>query len=179
MKGELLDPLVPVAFVELCTICRMSEQSWSQTDLRPECFVECPETPGAEFLPIARVPIIAGSLTQESRSILDRSADRCYYTAKSKHFLASPGVRVTDLLQSCTWSSKSITVASKESSSTPRTISLSGSCQAPTTRSYTTSLPSTKSTSPTADSSISKGSEAANTCRTSTTGSSKSGCDCL
>jgi len=58
VESELLNPLVPVALVELGAVPGMSEQSRPLTDLRPEGLIEGPEAAGAELLPGPGVPVV-------------------------------------------------------------------------------------------------------------------------
>ena len=60
MESELLNPLVPVALVELGTVRGVSEQSRPLADLRPEGLIEGPEAAGSELLPGPGVPVVLG-----------------------------------------------------------------------------------------------------------------------
>ena len=94
MESELLNPLVPVALIELCAICRMSEQSRPLTHLRPEGLVEGPEAAGAELLPGPGVPVVLsrGEFPQDGRPGLGWPGDGGDSLAK---LLPSPALLVS------------------------------------------------------------------------------------
>lgn len=82
VEGEPLNPLVPVAFIELGTICWVSEQSRSLANLRTQGLVEGSETSGTELVPDSQIPVVyvlAGQFTEDgsldSHGTLD-SGDR-------------------------------------------------------------------------------------------------------
>jgi len=58
VQGELLHPLVPVALVELCAVCRMSEQSGSLTYFGSKSFIEGPVTSRSKLLPDTEIPVV-------------------------------------------------------------------------------------------------------------------------
>lgn len=97
MEGELLNPLVPVALVELGAVCGVSEQARPLTHLRAQGLIECPEAAGSKLLPGARVPVVdsgvaAGvKLAEHSGPVLRGSADSGH-TQASTHLLAPPGL---------------------------------------------------------------------------------------
>ena len=58
MQGELLYPFVPVAFIELGAVLRMSEETRSLAHLRSQGLIEGSEASWSKLLPGARVPVI-------------------------------------------------------------------------------------------------------------------------
>ena len=58
VQGELLNPFVPVAFIELGAVLRVSEETRSLTHLRPQGLIEGSEASWAKLLPGARVPVV-------------------------------------------------------------------------------------------------------------------------
>merc|ERR1719228_1294021 len=78
VKGELLDPFIPVALIELGTICWMSEQAGSLTHLRAECLIEAPVSPRSELLPSPRVPVVSRSL-RHHQDLPDQNLPDCFH----------------------------------------------------------------------------------------------------
>jgi len=58
VQGELLHPLVPVALVELCAVCRMSEESRPLTYFGSKGLIEGTMTSRSELLPDAEIPVV-------------------------------------------------------------------------------------------------------------------------
>ena len=79
MQGELLNPFVPVALIELGAVLRMSEEPRSLTHLRSQGLIEGSEATWAKLLPGARVPVVVvrargwSKLAQNSWPVLNRS----------------------------------------------------------------------------------------------------------
>ena len=77
MEGELLNPLVPVALVELGAVSGVSEQAGSLADLRSKSLIESSEASWSKLLPGAGVPVVVrpGQLAQDGRSVLSGPGD--------------------------------------------------------------------------------------------------------
>ena len=93
MESELLDPLVPVALIELCAVCGVSEQSRPLTDLRPEGLIEASEAARAKLLPGPGVPVVLGrgEFAQHCRPGLSRPGDGGHSLAE---LLPSPALLI-------------------------------------------------------------------------------------
>ena len=105
VEGELLDPLVPVALVELGAVLRVAEQPGPLAHLGPQRLVEGSEAAGSKLLPGARVPVVdgrgggRGELAQHRGSVLHRPGHSCHASSSCAQLLPSPR-----LVPSSSWS---------------------------------------------------------------------------